>query len=229
MIKKLRNKWIELNDGDIRGIRKRKLSYLQPSDLVELRKSIAEVQKKNIEGLFIEAGSALGGSAIYISRYKKKEREFRIYDMFGMIPPTSENDTQAEKARYQVIVEGKSKGIGGDEYYGYKENLLQEVKDNFQAFNLSPEENNVKFFKGDFKETMHIEEKVAFAHIDCDWYDSVYYCLSQIAPRLSVGGVIILDDYFHWDSCKKATEDFLKSHSHKLKKVSKSKMHLVKR
>lgn len=38
-------------------------------------------------------------------------------------------------------------------------------------------------------------EKIAFAHVDVDIYQSVLDCLKFIFPRLSVGGVIVVDDY----------------------------------
>lgn len=227
MIEKIKNKFIEWSDPQIRAIRGQKLSYLTPSHLRDLRDCVLDIEQQKIEGMFLEAGCALGGSAIYISKFKAKNRTFRVYDMFGMIPPPSDRDTEAEVNRYKVIAEGKSKGIEGDEYYGYKKDLLAEVKKNFTAFGVDYENEEISFIKGDFHDTMKIEAPVAFAHIDCDWYDSVYFSLQQIVPNLSQGGIIILDDYFHWPSCKQATEDFLSKENHTLKKVAKSKMYLI--
>jgi O-methyltransferase len=50
---------------------------------------------------------------------------------------------------------------------------------------------------------------IAFAHIDCDWYDPVRYCLREVGERLSPGGGIILDDYHDYGGCRQATDEFL--------------------
>ena len=47
------------------------------------------------------------------------------------------------------------------------------------------------------------------AHIDVDWHDPVKVSLERIFPNLTEGGSIILDDYFAWGGCKKATDEFL--------------------
>ncbi|NEQ53039.1 MAG: hypothetical protein F6K11_23355 [Leptolyngbya sp. SIO3F4] len=35
-------------------------------------------------------------------------------------------------------------------------------------------------------------------------------CLERIFPRLTSGGSIILDDYHDWESCRNATNEYLK-------------------
>ena len=47
----------------------------------------------------------------------------KVFDCFGMIPPPMRRDGGDVQARYQEIVSGKSVGIGGDAYYGYRNNL----------------------------------------------------------------------------------------------------------
>ena len=210
MINKIKNLGIRLFNPEINYIVSRKLTYLTPAALKELGKAVQLVDTNKIVGDFIEAGSAYGGSAIYMSKMKQESRAFHIYDMFGMIPPPSERDGEQEHERYETIKAGESKGIDGNPYYGYEENLYDRVVQNFKEAGLDLESSKVQMYKGSFQDTMKIDHPVALAHIDCDWYDSVYYCLEQIMPRLSVGGVIILDDYYHWESCRNATKDFLK-------------------
>lgn len=42
------------------------------------------------------------------------------------------------------------------------------------------------------------QEGIAFLRIDADWYDPVLYVLEHLAPLVSDGGLIILDDYYVW-------------------------------
>ena len=141
-------------------------------------------------------------------------RKLNVYDVFGMIPPPSENDGNDIHNRYKIIKEGKSNGINGELYYGYEKNLLNKVKQNLKNFGLKNDD-NISLIQGLYEETLKIKEAVAFAHIDCDWYSSVMTCLMQIEPNLSLGGIIIIDDYYDWSGCKKAVDDYFSNYDKK--------------
>jgi asparagine synthase (glutamine-hydrolysing) len=47
------------------------------------------------------------------------------------------------------------------------------------------------------------------AHIDCDWYEHVKYCLNFIRDAVSKYGVIVVDDYSDWPGCRRAVDEFL--------------------
>ncbi|MFY0625979.1 MAG: class I SAM-dependent methyltransferase [Reichenbachiella sp.] len=185
-----------------------KLSYLRIGALNNIRDTIKEVENKKIKGLFVEAGCALGGSSIQIASAKATDRKLNIYDVFGMIPPPGSEDDQDVVDRFSDITEGKSKGIRGDKYYGYHEDLKGEVSSNLTKFGFDPKTNNIELIQGLYEESMEINDPVAFAHIDCDWYSSVMTCLEQIEPHMSLNGVMIIDDYYVWSGCKKAIDEY---------------------
>jgi len=213
-------------NSEIIGIKAKKLTYLSTDSLLEMKATVAAIEREKIAGMFIEAGCALGGSAILIGMTKNRDRRFGVYDVFGMIPEPSEKDGVDVHERYKVIREGKSTGIGGDEYYGYQEDLLEKVRNNFLDFGLDPEAHNIEFVKGLFQDTLKIQGNVAFAHIDCDWYESVTVCLEQIVPRLSVGGKLIIDDYNDWSGCKSAIDDYFKEMTGNYKFTHRSKLQI---
>jgi len=47
--------------------------------------------------------------------------------------------------------------------------------------------------------------------LDTDWYESSKYELEQMYDNVVSGGVIIFDDYYHWNGQRKATDDFFAS------------------
>ncbi len=53
---------------------------------------------------------------------------------------------------------------------------------------------------------------MAFAHIDCDWYEAVKFCLDRLAYVLSPRGIIVLDDYHAYGGCRVAVAEFLAKH-----------------
>ncbi len=195
----------------IRGIKAKNLTYLSNGKLATIVNAINSANELNTKGLFVEAGCALGGSSILISKLKYKQASLLVFDVFGMIPEPTKEDTDDVHERYQTIAEGKSTGLGGDLYYGYEDNLYDKVLNNFKSFDVYPEKENVQLIKGLVQETMNISEPVVFAHIDVDWYEPVMTCLEQIWPNLVVGGNLILDDYHDWGGCRKATDEFFKN------------------
>ncbi|TFH35171.1 MAG: asparagine synthase [Dehalococcoidia bacterium] len=194
----------------ISRIRSRKLTYLSDSKLASLSNTCRAIEEANLAGVFLEAGCALGGSAILIATVKGSERPFFVYDVFEMIPPPTSDDTQDVHDRYRTIVEGKSTGIGGDTYYGYQQNLYDVVQSNLKSFGIDCEEQSVALVRGLVQDTMRIEQPVAFAHVDVDWYEPVMTCLKRVFPSLVVGGSIILDDYHDWGGCRKAADEYLR-------------------
>ena len=51
-------------------------------------------------------------------------------------------------------------------------------------------------------------ETVALLHMDGDWYDSTKTILSNLYDTVIANGYIQVDDYGHWDGCKKALKEF---------------------
>jgi hypothetical protein len=145
-----------------------------------------------------------------IASIKSARRPFFIYDVFGMIPPPTQEDTNDVHQRYRTIVEGNSKGIDGGRYYGYEENLFEIVQSNLKCFSIDCNKQFVSMIKGLVQDTLHIEQTVAFAHVDVDWYEPVMTCLERVFPKLVSGGSIILDDYHVWGGCRKATDEYLR-------------------
>lgn len=193
----------------VADVRKAKITYLQYHKFAKIARAIESVKKRKLGGLYIEAGCALGGSTIVISKLKPSSDPFNVYDVFDMIPEPTSEDTQDVKERYKTISEGKSSGIKGDTYYGYMDNLYQVVEENLEKFGIDTDTEKVSLIKGLLQDTMDIQEKVVFAHIDVDWFEPVKVSLDRINQYLVPGGIIVLDDYFDWGGCRKAVDQFL--------------------
>lgn len=213
----------------IKRVLKDKLTYLGPTALIDLHNSVDELEKEKKEGIIIEAGCALGGSALVITSSKKQTRPFYIYDVFEMIPPPSEYNGPDAYERYKVIVSGKSRGIRGNKYYGYEENLFSKVKKAFCDYGFPITDNNVHLIKGLFKDTLFVNEPVALAHIDCDWYESVMVCLQRIEPNLIKGGTLIIDDYDDWSGCRKAVDNYFSDKRKNFEFVRKARLHIIRK
>ncbi len=197
----------------IATIRSKKLTYCGYPKLENLSRAVSGVRRRKVPGMFIEAGCALGGSAIFLAKTKPVSENLFVFDVFKMIPPPGEQDGPDAHARYAEIASGLSRGLGEDPYYGYEKELKNKVIKNLNACGVDLKVKKVALVEGLFSETLRPQEPVALAHIDCDWYDSVKTCLERIDPFLSRGGVMVLDDYGSYSGCQKAVDEFLAGHS----------------
>jgi O-methyltransferase len=213
----------------VRSVRAGSLTYLEDAALSDLYEQVRRLEKQGTEGILVEAGCALGGSAIVMAAAKVKTRPFFVYDAFGMIPPPSQHDEADVHERYQVIQSGQSKGIRGNKYYGYEDDLLEKVVENFRRYGLPVEANDIYLIEGLFEHTLRIEQPVALAHIDGDWYRSVLTALQQIEPRLVPDGVLIIDDYEAWSGCRKAVDEYFSDKRNGYRFIWKSRLHIIRK
>ncbi|HTU34201.1 MAG TPA: TylF/MycF/NovP-related O-methyltransferase, partial [Candidatus Acidoferrum sp.] len=49
---------------------------------------------------------------------------------------------------------------------------------------------------------------LALLRLDTDWYESTRHELEHLYPRLVAGGVLIVDDYGHWQGAREAVERY---------------------
>ena len=209
-------------------VRRGKLTYLDATALFALRDLVRDADRQGRPGALVECGCALGGSAIVMAASRNGDsRPLYVYDVFGMIPPPGQNDGPDVHERYATIAGGQARGLGDDTYYGYKVDLQAEVVRSFTQFGIPPDARNVNLVKGLFQETITLKCPVAVAHVDGDWYESVFTCLDKIWPLIVTGGVMVIDDYFAWSGCRDAVNDFLAGQSD-CEPVKRSRLHLLK-
>jgi asparagine synthase (glutamine-hydrolysing) len=197
----------------IAGVMDEHLSYLGLVALRTLAAAVTELEAAGVPGVIVETGTARGGSAIVMATAKARERPMKVYDVFGMIPPPGEQDGADVHERYRTIASGQAEGLGGDTYYGYREDLLDEVAAAFDRHGVPVGDHNVELIQGLFEDTLTLTEPVALAHLDGDWYESTMTCLRRIVPLLSPGGRLVIDDYDAWSGCRTAIDEFFAGRS----------------
>lgn len=213
----------------IHNVKQEKLTYLNRGALVDLAKVIKATDKQAEPGALVEAGCALGGSALVMSGAKSTSTPFYIYDVFDMIPPPSDADGSDVIERFENIKQGTAQGIDGDTYYGYQDDLYQTVQDTFRRYGFDNARDSLHFIKGLYEDTLHIDFPVQVAHIDCDWFASVMTCLERIEPHLVTNGVIVIDDYEEWSGARKAVETYFEDKDRtRYEFIYRNRLHIVK-
>jgi O-methyltransferase len=183
------------------------MSYTMTSKeaVFALYTAINYVLDRNIPGDIVECGVWRGGSSLLAALIMKarniSDRKLYLYDTFqGMTPPT-EFDVYKRGNTGLEMMEQYSDDIG----WCYA--LLDDVKAAFSVHNFEFE---INFIQGDVIETLTKikPETISVLRLDTDWYESTAAELEQLYPRLSTGGVLIVDDYGSWEGSRKATDDY---------------------
>jgi len=85
---------------------------------------------------------------------------------------------------------------------------LDRVRRNVLATGYPAE--RVHFIQGKVEDTLpaNAPDRIALLRLDTDWYESTHHELTHLYPRLSPGGVLIIDDYGHWQGSRLAVDEF---------------------
>jgi len=168
--------------------------------------SIKYLVNSQIEGAIVECGVWRGGSMLTmletLKQYSVINRDIYLYDTFtGMSTPSKEDGIFAhEKFKELQTGEDKSNWCCAD---------LNDVK---STINLSEYPNEkLHYVKGKIEDTVPgtIPDEISLLRLDMDWYSPTIHALTYLYPKVQSGGVIILDDYGHWDGCKQAVDRFV--------------------
>ncbi len=182
---------------------------MRPGKLEALHALAHRMETDGVPGIFLEAGVAMGGSAIVIAKSKARERELRLYDAFALPPPPSARDDARSHVDYQDFVDGHALSPAEENYLLYRSDLMAFTRDNLRRAGVHLEAEHIRLIKGVFEDTLRIEQPVAFAHVDCDWHDSVKLCIDHIATWVSPGGIMLFDDYSAYEGAAKAVNEWL--------------------
>ncbi len=183
--------------------------------------AIQYILRNNIEGVIIECGVDSGNfEYIWINELMRNNavRDIYLYDTFnGLVAPCEHDYTCETSTIYKM---------DKDEVYNTWKNHIINEKTNGWCFtplervqhrlnSTGYPSDKLHYIVGDVMETLKdkstIPEKIAILRLDTDWYESSKYELEQMYDNVVPGGVIIFDDYYHWNGQRKATDEFFKS------------------
>ncbi len=168
------------------------------------------IVEQRIPGVFVECGVWKGGSVMIAMKTLQlldaASRRFVLFDTFdGMTEPGPiDQDYRGNDAAELMR--------GGED--DREANLvraratLDEVQANLVAVGYDP--TKVRFKVGDVRTSLRKANvaSIALLRLDTDFYDSTYVELMYLYPRLVQNGVLIVDDYGHWQGARKAVDDF---------------------
>lgn len=176
----------------------RPMTLLSAGQLELIEEAVLDVEQRGITGDFIEAGIWRGGAIIFmrtlLKAYNIDKRQVIAADSFEGIPQNvafKHDPVDAWQDRWAASFE--------------------EVKGNIERLGLL--DDRIEFLPGYFADSLGAmaERNFALIRLDSDSHDSVMTSLEHLYPRLSPGGIIIIDDW-HLIGCRFAVNTYREQH-----------------
>lgn len=211
---------IELDTEEVKLIRyilENKFTMTSAERLVNTLKACKYAVQNNIPGDFVECGVWRGGHGILAKKTFERmgsSKKVWMFDTFeGMSEPTVHDVNARTKEKAEIKYQAKIKNTHVDWCYA----SLEDVKKCCQVSGIDT--NSIKFVKGDVCNTLNDPanrpDKIAILRLDTDWYESTKMELECLYPTLSNGGVLIIDDYGHWQGSRKAVDEYFANSEYK--------------
>ena len=182
-----------------------------------LIQAVRYVARHRIPGDVVECGVWRGGSMQAVARTLLSAgdttRDLHLFDTYeGMPPPTDRDVRRSDERTADELLATESR----DESKVWAVATLEDVKDGFSRLPYPAE--RVHFVKGKVEDTIpsHAPEQISILRLDTDWYESTKHELEHLYPRLSPGGVLLLDDYGYWEGAREAVDEFLEQSGERL-------------
>jgi hypothetical protein len=180
-----------------------------PERMVAMYEAARHVSRHKLPGAIVECGVWKGGSmmlaAIGLLSAGERNRPLYLFDTYeGMTAPTDADRSPlfAPTAAELLSRSEKSARI-------WAVSALDEVRSNLASTGYPME--TMKFIKGPVEETVPAQapEQIALLRLDTDWYESTRHEMMHLYPRLVPGGILIIDDYGHWEGARKAVDEYI--------------------
>lgn len=185
-----------------------------PERIAVLCDVVRYLQRARVPGAYVECGVWRGGSVLAMIRTLRnlgaEDREFYLYDTFSGMPTPDSVDVDRHGTSAADQHAWLERGGAVPEDFAYLP--FDDVRDLIESTGYPKD--RLHFIKGLVEETIprRAPDRIALLRLDTDYYKSTKHELDHLSPRLAPGGVLIVDDYGHWEGSRLATDE----HVHQL-------------
>lgn len=165
--------------------------------------------KRRVRGSFVEAGVWRGGCAgilaYLVKKYGYRQRLY-FFDSFAGLPlPTTYDGDDAN----HLVKGARGNGLRSSGTLAADASWISTLLS--EQLGIDPR--RVAIIRGWFEDTMPAWSKkiddILILRLDGDWYASTRVTLQNLYDRVVPGGYVIIDDYYFWDGCKIAVDEFI--------------------
>lgn len=182
-----------------------------PERVNGLVQAIRYVVANDIPGDIVECGVWRGGSMMAAARTLLEvgddSRTLHLFDTFEGMPAPTKDDFDLRGQPAADLMRAADRQTGSV----WALASLPDVQANLAIIGYPAD--RIRYVVGKVEDTVPASapERIAILRLDTDWYESTAHELEHLVPRLSPKGVLIIDDYGHWQGARKAVDEFLAS------------------
>ena len=198
-----------------------KLTMISPKCLWAAISSVKYCLDHNINGDIVECGVWKGGCsiamALKLKEYNSKKKVWMFDTFRGMTAPSEMDIHHSNKIDTFLKFKKSKKEKHNDWCYS----PLKEVLINIENAGVKE---YTKIIKGDVLKTLNVNDnipnKISILRLDTDWYESTKKELEVLFPKLVEKGILLVDDYGHWQGSRKAVDEYFQNNENmSLKKI----------
>jgi O-methyltransferase len=166
------------------------------------------VVEHEIAGAIVECGVWRGGSMQAVAHTLLErgaaDRALHLFDTFAGMPAPTEHDRRRDGKLASELLDTRPR-----QAKVWALATLDDVRAGMVQTGYPPE--RIHYHVGMVEQTVPDEapERIALLRLDTDWYESTRHELEHLYDRLQPGGVLVLDDYGHWEGARQAVDEFL--------------------
>jgi hypothetical protein len=187
--------------------------------LQALADAVRYCERRGVPGAFAECGVWRGGSVLAmiltLQELGVSNRDIYLYDTFeGMTAPTEHDISPIDPPALETWREAEGRRARAWSQLFDPETFNEEGVRKTLLSTGYPED-RLHLVPGPVEETLPqtAPEGLALLRLDTDWYESTRHELLHLYPRLADGGVLIIDDYGHWEGARRAVDEYFADHA----------------
>ena len=200
----------DFSDKDIKIINSvRPYTMTSAERIFSLIESVRYVINNKVPGDIVECGVWRGGSMMATAKtlleHNNQEKVLYLFDTFeGMTKP---DEIDVSNSELNATKEFNGTKIDSDSS-NWCRATIDDVKSNL--FSVGYDKSKIYFIKGKVEETLPFDDikSISILRLDTDWYKSTKHELIHLFPKISKGGVLIIDDYGFWQGARKAVDEY---------------------
>jgi O-methyltransferase len=175
--------------------------------------AVKYILRSSIPGDIVECGVWRGGSmmaaAIALLALGDNSRVLHLFDTFEGMPAPTEIDRAADSGIPASVLLQEADPSSDVRAYS----PIEDVRANLVSTGYPV--SRLRFVKGPVEHTIPREapREISILRLDTDWYESTRHELVHLYPRIVSGGVLIIDDYGHWEGARKAVDEYLSEYN----------------
>jgi hypothetical protein len=192
----------------------RPYTMTSPPRLLATVDAVTHVISRGVPGALVECGVWKGGSALAmiktLQHYGVSDRDVFLYDTFeGMTAPTEKDRSRFDEPALETWK--RERAAGRQPWsWAFDPGVFDRAGVEQLLVGTGYPAERIHLVVGPVESTIPstIPVGIAVLRLDTDWFESTRHELTHLYPRIATGGVLINDDYGHWEGARAAVDEY---------------------